>query len=777
MYLQLLFIALLASVLLYILAGTLKKITKYFIGTITSVPVGFRTQIIPGILAMIRTNWYVFITIILTWALLFLTEPGRDIVELWLDNLAEYSYFSKCASLLSVFSCTLLMSLSIWAIPYYLFSKERKDQIFLKPVPFYTETKLTSLASMMPFLLVANRIVSFEPMTDIHLAKIVIGNLVCFPLFLLFVRFFAFVGMHEVLELLLPFLKKIANTYIYILLKIFIWILLLTIFCGLLEGVCGRFIVGLYLFISSAIVFKLLFYSRDVNDTSENIIHRRVAAILVEKNVKNSKIFYRALLMITMLIIIYYYLVPSLEPTSALYIMLVVFSFFILFFDYWKYVYQNKKGFAKCLSIVIPAAFLAAPFINPKGQFRVNLIEAKIPDSLNYSLETAIQNRLNYIDSKSAGGKIFIVCAMGGGSRAGFITAGVLRVLDSIHPDFKDHVLCYSTVSGGSVGLYTYLKGMDQSILSKDTNFLNNVYRKNYNSSGIFGLLIGDGIETMLGPIATRFKALLNKDTAAPVFYDRNFRIREEYNIVLNQALKNKVKTNYLSATFPSPADYSSTDSFRTYFIRENGAKPIHLINTFEISSGKRAVLSPFPSSPSFFLNTILPLQDSEFGSSNLKKDMLYREAVNMSELFPLVSAASHIDTAKSQFVDGGYYENYGLATALDVYAFLGINYQSRVKVLLIKNSKQEAEVSVEQAQYLAPVVGALRAPFTGHANHLLEETRRHLGYQNVFETIFDADVAKVPLSRTLTRRHVAVMNSYLQKLYTDKALENFTAP
>jgi hypothetical protein len=141
------------------------------------------------------------------------------------------------------------------------------------------------------------------------------------------------------------------------------------------------------------------------------------------------------------------------------------------------------------------------------------------------------------------------------------------------------------------------------------------------------------------------------------------------------------------------------------------------------------------------------PLQDTTFDPLVAKKDILYRQAVNLSELFPIISAASHIGSEKdAQFVDGGYYENYGLATGLDVYYFLRDSLHvstTRLKIILIKNSQQVPKDSGQQVQLLAPLVGAMNSPFTGHANHILEETERVVDSQNVHVIIFNAEAKK----------------------------------
>jgi len=106
----------------------------------------------------------------------------------------------------------------------------------------------------------------------------------------------------------------------------------------------------------------------------------------------------------------------------------------------------------------------------------------------------------------------------------------------------------------------------------------------------------------------------------------------------------------------------------------------------------------------------------------------------------------------------------------------------SRLKMILIKNSKQVPNESGSQVQFLAPLIGAMNSPFTGHANHLLAETRRVIDSINLQVITFDAEAKKVPLTRTLTKRHIDSMNTFIKEFSTDsstvrKKLLNFLQP
>jgi hypothetical protein len=152
----------------------------------------------------------------------------------------------------------------------------------------------------------------------------------------------------------------------------------------------------------------------------------------------------------------------------------------------------------------------------------------------------------------------------------------VLKAIDEMNLGVWQHTICYSTVSGGSVGTYNYIKGREIGEIA-DTDYLRYLYQKNYNSSGVYGLLIGDAIETLFGPLATTPKGWICGDTLNNSFYDRNVRIRQEYDYVLQEALTGNQASDYVTRTFYPwfTENKYQPDSFETYYLRRRGQIPI----------------------------------------------------------------------------------------------------------------------------------------------------------------------------------------------------------
>lgn len=763
---------------------------EWVIRQFTVIPYGFRGKILAAFYRVVYLNWYTFLMLTLLWLLVMPTDVGSDLASAYLSNLKSYDFGGRIASLFFLFGLALMLSLSIWIIPFFMFSPKRIDKIKGEHVRFYLATKMLALVAMAPFLIVINRFFWLPNNPDRHFGAIVGLNVLSIVVFLALIIVIKQASGKKIVKTgakkmgrvtkSLLFGKLKENPYLYIILKILLWVLLLTIIGSVLTSMIPlvglNYLVAAFMYISSAVVFDLLFYTNESGHEKTEIIKKLVEDMLSEENRKHSRTLYYTHFWFLIGATLYFYFVPSLEGTSGLYVLLILFSFFITYFDYWRNVFMNKSIGWKFLSIAATFVLLALPFLSNRDQFRISLIDLPKDIPVKLSLEDALARRLDTINHKNPTADIYIVCAMGGGSRAGFITASVLDKLDT---SLWDRTICYSTISGSSVGTYNYIKEKESTILGHET-FYKNIYEKNYNSSGIYNLLIGDGIERLLGPLAIYPKDVVANDYPVLGFHDRNERIRKEYDYVLQEALSDHPSYGYWQTTFHSWGSNAKplNDSFQTYFHRRIGSLPIHLVNTFEVNSGRRTVVSPFPTATTIFPNAVMPLQMDTFDRDIKRKEILYREAVNLSELFPIVSAASYIgDNCDAQFVDGGYYENYGLSTGLDIYYYLK-NVKNvpadRLKILLIRNSRQVPNESGHQIQLFAPLAGAMNSPFTGHANHLLEEARRIVGMNNFHVITFNADSARVPLTRSLTEGHINSMRQFIECLKDDKELMMF---
>lgn len=700
-----------------------------------------------------------------------------------------------------LYLCTFLLSISIWTTPFHLYSKRRiVDTIWNSP-RFYMALKIKSYLAIVPYMLLGSAFILyyFDSFADQAKGLLTIACIsFLFPQIQFAVRKLVekLIKKKESIEnsrsirniakgnttISLSTAKSVMNrlsqyenlkilSRSLILNVVLIFLISVVLFYLNEEKSLAGLLIALFVFLSSSISFQLIYFNKNELDFKAIDIENYIRKLFSPENILDSKYTYRILATILVLAVVYYLAVPSLSGTNTFYVLSIVFSFNIIYLDLLRNWFQNCGWKGKTLSFVAIMVYITIPFLTPAEQF--NIPFEKNMNQFN-TLRSAIEARIGYIDSTCADtSNIYIISGMGGGSRAGYITSNVLSKLDSLYPGFYNQTLCYSSISGSSPGVYHYLKFKESN---KKANFFSIIYNRNYNSSGVFGVLLGDYLEVFYGFVMSKTFSFIKKTPGKNDYNDRNVRIRQEYENGLSQAM-NDTNRDYRRYSYGDKTFYhngDSSDLFKAYFKKKGKKIPIHLINSCEVNSGRRTVVSPFTVYPDIiFPNAILPLENNLFGENAKNKDITYREATNLSELFPLISAASTIgDNYNSQFVDGGYYENYGLTTALDIYEFIEKhcppNITKRLKFILIRNSNQLPIDDHTSYQLLAPLVAVMNAPFTGHANHIMTYIENRFGKDKFKIITFDADLYNVPLTRALTLGHIDSMDQFIVNIKRD---------
>ncbi|WP_336517765.1 hypothetical protein [Pollutibacter soli] len=769
-----------------------KYIVRFFID-IYALPQGvIREKIIfTTFFRVIYLNWYTLLMLIFISYLMLSQDVGKDMIEDYISKMVDYNFGIIFLSLGSLFITFFLLALAIWVIPFFTYSEDRKNEVMKIYDSFYLATKYKALLAILPFAIVGTaflqKVVEENlPADDLKKNK-VLAIVICSVLFILLfyaiqaiVKFIinSKIGRSRIFDL-----RLINNKYLNILVWVIIWHIILISGFALILYFLGKdydrslYVYPFYILISSAIVFHMLFFTDDSRLT-EDELKKLVCEMISENNQNASRKLYLSVAAIIFLFFSYYFVVPSLTATNSLYVLLVVLALVIIYLDLARNYYRNSdKDWVKLLALAAILLVLVLPFRRVERQFSVPLVSNKSAADTGISMDVAIQKRMAYINADTSVNKsIYIICGMGGGSRAGYITASMLSLLEKNIPDLWNKTLFCSTISGSSPGIYHYLKYKEYAGPAKE-EFLKIIYQRNYNSSGVFGFLFGDAFAAAFGSWPSFPLPFARDSVPGTGFRDRNFRIRMEYEFALKQAMANGEVPDYWQSTFSrrERASGYEPDYFKDFFEKRIGTVPIHVINTFAIHSGRRVVLSPFyVNDQRVFTNSILPLQERIYHDSVAFKDIMYRDATNLSELFPFLSGASTIGSnSKEQFVDGGYFENYGLATALDLYNLvrkLDSSNAKRIKFILIKNSLQNAKDSVENlaVQLTAPLSGAMSSPFTGHANHFLQLFENEFGKERFRVFTFDDERYKVPLTRALTRRHIKSMDDFIQECAAD---------
>jgi hypothetical protein len=276
---------------------------------------------------------------------------------------------------------------------------------------------------------------------------------------------------------------------------------------------------------------------------------------------------------------------------------------------------------------------------------------------------------------------VILVAAAGGGLRAGYWTALALAQLHDRDSTFARHVFAISGVSGGSLGAALFAaavrdlsppdsaRSCAERLIQSQTPPpvpADQALLRATPASACVRLFMNDDF---LSPVLSRFLVgdLLARFLPVPLpIFDRATALERSWEVSYGAALGDST----LSEPFLSLN--RSRDSVST---------SAHLLlNTTHVQTGRRYVTSPFSDTTTFL--------DARLVHRALASDLRLSTAVHNSARFTLVSPAGTINRRDGvrygALVDGGYFENSGLATVGDLYRIVADELQGRGRVTVL---------------------------------------------------------------------------------------------
>jgi hypothetical protein len=260
---------------------------------------------------------------------------------------------------------------------------------------------------------------------------------------------------------------------------------------------------------------------------------------------------------------------------------------------------------------------------------------------------------------------VFIVATEGGGIRAAYWTAIVLaslqdRSLDerkawmAAHPgqppppDFASHLFAVSGVSGGSLGAVVFNALLAQNVAYPMENKAHDILRQDFLSPTLAAMFFPDLLQRFLPiPFASADRAAA-LETAWEYGWER---------------------TISGTGNGGGPEANRMAQPFRQLWQtpKDNVPLPALFLNGTRVESGRRIITSNLPITTTVngeFSDT----EDAEdqLGNNTSGRDIPASTAAHMSARFTYVSPAGLLPNG-GRVVDGGYFENSGAATALEV--------------------------------------------------------------------------------------------------------------
>jgi len=319
------------------------------------------------------------------------------------------------------------------------------------------------------------------------------------------------------------------------------------------------------------------------------------------------------------------------------------------------------------------------------------------------------------LKARSDGRPLIVITSTGGGIHAAAWTTAVLGQLEKefaggkIQEVFHDHVLLLSTVSGGSSGLYAYLRELTlaKNKGNADWDRMETAASCSSLEAVGWGLVYYDLPKAFVPVIPYWISPSSGAGDLAktPLGKDRTWALRRAFARNLDDpfcALRPNTGRNIPMKELEAVEDLnkaSETGLTLMSLPAKNGAYPAISMNTTSVEDGERFLLSnyriPDDVQPEPGLNYRARSFLATFGP---RPDLPLATAAQMSATFPYVSSQARVplvlDNAQNSvhFADGGYYDNDGTATMIEFlrYALTAkdVNDKSpagKVRVLLIE--------------------------------------------------------------------------------------------
>jgi hypothetical protein len=328
---------------------------------------------------------------------------------------------------------------------------------------------------------------------------------------------------------------------------------------------------------------------------------------------------------------------------------------------------------------------------------------------------------------------IFVVAAQGGGVYAAKHAASFLGEIQDLCPGFGHHLFAISGVSGGSVGAAVF-GALAKDFSLKDlpdakkygcvadftgkrktpfTYAVTGIFQKDLWSPLAAGLLFPDFLQRFLPMPIDSWDRALWLDYAVENAYDRG-------------TVENGFFDNIGESSRPLAGAYMDSWNPERY-----SHAPALILNTTEVASGERLVVSPFWFSGAGL--NFLPVWDSEDGSQKAAYAPVLSSAAGLSARFPWITPAAYFHRPeivktdkdgktveetkikKIRVVDGGYFENSGVATALDLVKgmveAIGADPNRKVEINLLVFTS--AKFETPEAKSLGELIDPIRTMFS----------------------------------------------------------------
>jgi hypothetical protein len=307
--------------------------------------------------------------------------------------------------------------------------------------------------------------------------------------------------------------------------------------------------------------------------------------------------------------------------------------------------------------ILTAICFVAVSYSFWDVDYYFRLEPSKVSDKTNRSdFGTAVENRLKFQGSKykEEGRTLVVVTASGGGIQAAGWTAQVLAGLqDWLGEDFSKSIGLISSVSGGSVGSLFFVDYCEEDGAIASENL-----------TAVVQDAVQDGLDTVGWGLVYRDLGNIVGLPWLSRFLGWVFKIKiSDRGEALEYSWQNTRTATGLPSQTPANSNFVTLDDWGEKALA--GTIPIPVFNTTLVEDGRRMLFSPMTFSQS---KTDLTIDSNTLYAGH---NMRAVTAARLSATFPYVSPTSRnedIDGLDRNYhiVDGGYFDNSGIVTAVN---------------------------------------------------------------------------------------------------------------
>jgi hypothetical protein len=316
----------------------------------------------------------------------------------------------------------------------------------------------------------------------------------------------------------------------------------------------------------------------------------------------------------------------------------------------------------------------------------------------------------SWLKARNAGGRypVFIVAAQGGGIYAASSTAAFLAMMQDHCPSFAKHVFAISGIAGGSIGASLFNAALAETPVSDkqgcdsfaDAGPLTRrlqVITQDDHMSPVLAYLLPDVIRGFAGPR----RPSVCWDESPVAWLGRDQILEKSFIYSFNKSRPGAPRANGDVCPKRTDASLLQRPLADTWSLYRNGIVPALILNATWVETGYRVAASPF-ALKQFGGGTLYSFDELKGDFQIGAPDPTLIEAAVISARFPMIMppAALNLNNEfRLTFVDGGYVDSSGAATALQLYNELKAVGGDRIDPYLITLTDKLLSLSDRDAE------------------------------------------------------------------------------